>query len=81
MEGWGLLCLFLRLPYKRKTIILKRKANEPTDKVQRSTSCVHEGDSKLLSLFFLEPVALTGFTSMKKWLRLHVWPSDPGTKP
>lgn len=65
-EGWGLLCLFLRLPYKRKTITLKRKANKPTDRDQRSAPSAHEGDSKLLSLFLLEPAALTGSTSMKE---------------
>lgn len=39
------------------------------------------GASKLRSLFSLEPVAQTGFTSMKVWPGPCVWPTVPGTKP
>lgn len=46
-----MLCLFLRLPYRRTTCS-KRKANKPLaiDKDQRSTPCMYERASELQSV-------------------------------
>lgn len=77
-----MLCLFLRLPYRRRTTRSKRKANKPLaiDKDQRSTPRMNERASELQSLFSLESAAQTGLTSTKLWLGLRVWPRVPGMK-